>query len=246
MYKIKKSQLIVIWIVGVVIALVLLLYGVNEEAIQLFIPGVALIGFLVFYTLGWKSYHKDDSENSLYSNWKWLRKTIIILSVVVMALIVIPTISSNRTYTSTPTPTPLIFHDYYLTKQTPAMIKDLTWSLEGLYNMSNKLIDSRTGMVSNKTDGKFIEVDYLVENKTEDSKTMPKNWGNLAFKLRDDKNRIYYPFLDPGIKPGDGELDRLRIEYQSFSIKPGIPYRFSVFFEVAKDSNTFDVIVSAP
>src|SRR3989338_1654403 len=254
MYKIKKSQFIVILVAGATIDLILFLFGIDEESLGSIIFALVLVGFLVFYAIGWKNYNKNNQDSGqelriTERKKRNIKNTKIVISsvaVIVFIIILIISANNNRNYIPTPIPTPVNLQDYNIPFYDISInINGLDWSVENLYNKGNKLVDQKTGIVHNTTEGKFMEAVFVVNNKTENPRTLPALKDRI-FKFLDDKNRNYYPFLSPGLKPGDSEIDKTYWEYGIFTIKPGIPFRFSIFFEVAKDTKSGRVIVSVP
>ena len=55
MYKINKSQFLVIWAIGSITILISFVYGMGEESIGFILASIIFAGVLVFYTIGWRS-----------------------------------------------------------------------------------------------------------------------------------------------------------------------------------------------
>ena len=147
----------------------------------------------------------------------------------------------DKTLNSTSTsPNP---QDYSIPFSGSIIIDNLEWTTEGLYNLGNKLRDQKTNLVLYTTDGKFVEAVMIINNKTGNSQFLP-SWKSLVFKIQDNQGRKYELFLSPGTRPGDSFIKQMEVEYGSVTIKPGIPYKFSIFFETAKDSDSGTVMVT--
>lgn len=128
----------------------------------------------------------------------------------------------------------------------PENIGGLQWSVERIY-------DHGTSLDSKITTGKFIEVVFLVENNELSPKSTPQK-SLIKISVRDDKERIYN--METNLLRLVSTNERFKLEsisreglngYPSVKeIKPGIPYRFSEFFEVSSDSENFNILVDYP
>lgn len=133
----------------------------------------------------------------------------------------------------------------------PVSVFNLNWSVLEMRQIGREL-KGRLDIWYNpehKTEGKFIEVVIRVENEGLISIWLPEF--RPGFWIQDEKGRIYEE-----IRVGIGrhkwysevpsELDELSPyldEIARNEIKPGIPYIFSSFFEVASDSANCQLLV---
>lgn len=105
---------------------------------------------------------------------------------------------------------------------------DILWKVSNVINRGKRL-DSRY------TEGKFIEIWIEVENLSPVAK--PLRIVSDKIKLIDDQKREFPLSKGEEMRPESQLFEGLF--WQTFTLKPGIPTGFKLFFEVAEDSTNY-------
>ena len=130
----------------------------------------------------------------------------------------------------------------------PVTIFGLDWSIFKTKTIGNTLNPIGSNIRTYRTRGKFIEVAIKVDNNT--SKPIWLTEQRPVFRIQDDESRVYEEIrVGIGRHQGCSEFYSIQPRLDEIArneVKPGIPYIFSAFFEVASDSENYKLIIDKP
>ncbi len=183
-------------------------------------------------------------SNGLFFSKKERKRFLIYL------LIFIIYIAGMVYYYNKPTINKSLSNEEYpiILSSTPIEAFNLIWTIKEIYDLGDELKEFSGFHEAYKTEGKFIEVVVEVNNNKDHSIWLPYK---PKFKVKNNKGEIYNE-KEVGIgrhraysKNTTGWDDRELSpdEYARDEIKPSIPYTFSAFFEVSKNSGDYIFII---
>jgi len=253
LYNISKGQLVVLWIVGVISAIVLFFSSIAYETGIYFLISVVIIGFLAFYTIGWRSAKNiADFDNVGDGIWKKFLRLIrkVPKKVYIWLAIIFVVISIINLYPIFDTNTNMVNEN--------STVKDTIYSvnlgLDKVDEPNNSLLFTpsramRLGPVVNndfgysyyspaKTEGEFVKMVFTVTNTGTNSRSFRLS----KIKYIDEKGRAFSPIR---VFNCDNTVDEGKIygSYSNVFLKPGIPCRYAVMFETASDSENYQIKV---
>jgi hypothetical protein len=258
LYNITKGQLVTIWVFGILISLACLvnLGGYDPQVWSQ--VGIFLVpGILIFYTLGWKNYKKlTQGVSEIISSRvktvlkKYLPKAIGLIAVIVIGIILanLPQPEGSDTRDS----------DVAVSSYVPKGpdIQSYWWSAQATSTLDGSLTLSKVDAVilgtsvssdfgyssygdNLETSGRFVKAVFTVTNNT----SSPIMFKIDQLALIDNAGRKFeatkmFNCNNP-LKEFAGPYDVA--SYNSFQLKPAIPCRVSVLYEIPNESTSYNI-----
>jgi hypothetical protein len=259
LYNITGGQLVTIWVFGILITFTCLVnLGSYDPQIWSQVGVFLIPGLLVFYTLGWKNYKKltQGVSEVIPSKVKTVAKKFLLKAIGLVAVLIVITII--LTYFPQSEDANTQDSDTVVSSFVPKGpdIQSYWWSAQATSTSDGSLTLSKVDAVilgtsvsddfgynsygnTLETSGRFVKAVFTVTNNT--SSSIMFKIDQLA--LIDNAERKFEAIkmfnCNNPLKEYAGPYDGA--SYNSFQLKPAIPCRVSVLYEIPNESTAYTI-----